>query len=143
MLILLSPAKTLDYSSKIAKINHSIPSLISESEALIKQLRKKSASELTKLMAISEKLAEHNAQRYKDFSSNFTETNSRPAIFAFKGDVYQGLEVETYSKPNLDFAQKQIIVRDSKGMESRVTMLPQNVILIASNFNYPEIVSNE
>jgi hypothetical protein len=108
MLIVISPAKTLDYTSNCQKINHSLPALLKESQTLIAGLRKKSTTEIAELMNISEKLAELNATRYHDFSESFNEKNSRPAIFAFKGEVYQGLAVQNFDSNDLNHAQKHL-----------------------------------
>lgn len=108
MIILLSPSKTLDFTSNIPKYINTIPDFLEESRKLVAILKKKKPQELSELMGISEKLADLNAQRYQDFKTPFTEKNARQAIFAFKGDVYEGIEVEYYKKPELDFAQKHL-----------------------------------
>lgn len=108
MLALLSPAKTLDYTSAIPAIKPTQPALLAESEKLIKALRKLKEADVQKLMEISPKLAALNVERFKNFKTPLTPNNARPAIFAFKGDVYAGLKVEKFSAPDLTFAQEHV-----------------------------------
>ncbi|MDX1974093.1 MAG: peroxide stress protein YaaA [Rickettsiales bacterium] len=108
MILLLSPSKTLDFESIIACKHHTIPERLKDSAELIKTLRGYSPAQLSKLMDISDKLAALNVQRYQDFSTPFTTKNARQAILAFKGDVYEGIEVERYKQADFDFAQKHL-----------------------------------
>ncbi len=93
MLVLLSPAKSLDFESPLPTRKHTEPRLLERSAELIEVMREKSTSEIAALMHISDELAALNAQRYADFSPPFTMRNSRAAVLAFAGDVYQGLAV--------------------------------------------------
>lgn len=108
MIIVLSPSKTLDYSSPIATDKYSIPEFIKESSELIKILRKKTPSEIMRLMSISTKLAELNHRRYLEFHIPLSPQNARQAIFAFKGDVYDGIETSSYGNEELNFTQKHL-----------------------------------
>lgn len=108
MIIILSPSKTLDYASPLPTHKHTIPEFLDESVRLIKYLRAKTPEELSELMAISDNLAQINWQRYRDFYTPFTPQNARPAIFAFKGDVYEGIDITNYNTNNLVFAQKHL-----------------------------------
>ncbi len=108
MIILLSPSKTLDFESPTPKIAATQPEFLRESEFLIKALRKKSVADLQKLMDLSPKLAQLNVDRYKAFHTPFTPKNARPCIFAFKGDVYEGLDVESFSTAMLKSAQAEL-----------------------------------
>ncbi|MCC2594195.1 peroxide stress protein YaaA [Tessaracoccus sp. OS52] len=108
MLILLSPAKSLDFETKLATRKHSEPRLVNESEKLISVMREKSPDEISKLMDISEDLATLNAERYARFDVEHTPGNSRPAALAFNGDVYQGLAAPTFDARDLTEAQKVI-----------------------------------
>ncbi|MFV0451158.1 MAG: peroxide stress protein YaaA [Propioniciclava sp.] len=92
MLVLLSPAKSLDYESPLPVTEFSEPRLLDEASALIELLRGLSVSEIAGLMHISDELAALNAQRYADFSRPFTPANARQALLAFHGDVYLGLD---------------------------------------------------
>jgi len=107
MIILLSPAKSLDYSATNIE-DSTLPIFQEEALEIVKVLQKKSNSALKKLMKVSDKIAKENNLRYKAFSPKFTTKNSKQAILAFKGDVYTGMNNETMSKRDLNFAQKHI-----------------------------------
>lgn len=108
MLVLLSPAKSLDYDSPLPTKKHTKPRLLDDSEELVQQLRKMSASEIGSLMKISEKLSELNADRYIRWERDFSHDNSRQALFAFTGDVYQGMDLAEWSSEDFASAQKQV-----------------------------------
>ncbi len=109
MIILLSPAKTLDYESPNINIGHSVPSLLSKSKILIKDLKSKKTNEIANLMKISDKLASLNSDRYKSWKGLKNETvNSKQAIFVFKGDVYQGLDINSFKKKDLEYSQNHL-----------------------------------
>jgi len=108
MLLLISPAKTLDFESKSKTKLHTEPDFIGDSAMLIKELRKLTAADLSKLMSISDNLAELNKQRYKQWKAPFTEANAKQALLAFKGDVYTGLDAETFNASDYKFAQKHL-----------------------------------
>ncbi len=108
MIIVLSPSKTLDYNSDSYTSHYTVPGFLTESASLIGILKKKSQAEISGLMAISDKLAELNCRRYQEFHLPFTTQNARAALFAFKGDVYEGIEVEKYSEKELNFAQAHL-----------------------------------
>ena len=108
MLALISPAKTLDYESTLPSDTHTIPRLLDHSQQLIDVAKKLSASEIAQLMSVSEKIASLNVARFNDWQSNFDFSNARQAIFAFKGDVYTGLDAYDLSSGDLDFAQKHL-----------------------------------
>jgi hypothetical protein len=108
MLILISPAKTLDYQSPLATTRYTQPELLEYSQELIGIARQLSAPQIGKLMGISDKLADLNATRFHDWQPDFTPHNARQAILAFKGDVYTGLQAETFSEADFDFAQQHL-----------------------------------
>ncbi|WP_130099458.1 peroxide stress protein YaaA [Siccibacter turicensis] len=108
MLILISPAKTLDYQSELATTRYTQPELLDYSQQLITEARKLSAPQIASLMGISDKLADLNATRFHDWQPDFTPDNARQAILAFKGDVYTGLQAETFSEADFDFAQQHL-----------------------------------
>ncbi|KIS43302.1 peroxide stress protein YaaA [Kosakonia radicincitans] len=108
MLILISPAKTLDYQSPLATTRFTQPELLDHSQQLINSARKLSAPQIKALMGISDKLADLNATRFHDWQPDFTPENARQAILAFKGDVYTGLQAETFSDADFDFAQQHL-----------------------------------
>lgn len=115
MLVLLSPAKSLDFESPLPTRKHSEPRLLDESERLIEVMRGKSTSEIAGLMHISDELAALNAQRYADFSPPFTMRNARAAVLAFAGDVYQGMAVRD-GWDERDFTEAQKTVRILSGL---------------------------
>lgn len=92
MLSLLSPAKSLDYESPLPTRKHSQPRLLDRAEELVGIMRGKTPGEVAELMGISHELAVLNVERYNDFSTPFTRADARPALLAFSGDVYQGLD---------------------------------------------------
>ncbi|WP_436877011.1 peroxide stress protein YaaA [Siccibacter turicensis] len=108
MLILISPAKTLDYQSELATTRYTQPELLDYSQQLITEARKLSAPQIASLMGISDKLADLNVTRFHDWQPDFTPDNARQAILAFKGDVYTGLQAETFSDADFDFAQQHL-----------------------------------
>jgi cytoplasmic iron level regulating protein YaaA (DUF328/UPF0246 family) len=108
MLIVLSPAKTLDFTSAIPKLPVTQPRFIHQATELIEILREKSPAELASLMHISDKLSTLNAERYAQWSPRVTPANSRPAILAFNGDVYEGLDAAHLRRNDLQWAQDHI-----------------------------------
>ncbi len=102
MLIVLSPAKSLDFSDLKQKIDISYPKFIDEAAILISELRKYDAASISKLMKISAKLSDLNTMRFAQWNSNHTE-NTKSAIFAFKGDVYQGIDAENLNNEQLNY----------------------------------------
>ncbi len=108
MLITISPAKTLDYESPLPIDTFTQPELLSESEKLIKTCRKLTPADIASLMKISDKLAGLNAARFGEWQPNFTPDNARQAILAFKGDVYTGMQAETFSPADFEFAQQHL-----------------------------------
>ncbi|MEB2774452.1 peroxide stress protein YaaA [Algoriphagus sp. D3-2-R+10] len=107
MLILISPAKTLDYSTPNFS-ESTQPDFQTDTHSLVRIMKKKSATEISELMHISDNLAELNNERFKTFQKNFTRENSKQAILAFKGDVYTKIDVDEYSKQDFDFAQDHL-----------------------------------
>ncbi len=108
MIVLLSPAKSLDYESPLLTKRATQPRFIEDSAELISQLRKLSVGKIGKLMSISDKLAQLNHDRFASWEEEFTKVNSRPAILAFIGDVYQGMELDEWSKEDFSTAQARI-----------------------------------
>ncbi|TMM56075.1 peroxide stress protein YaaA [Maribacter algarum] len=105
MKIVISPAKSLDYESKLPTKKYTQPQFLEQSEKLNKVLAKKKPKTLSKLMSISDNLAQLNWERNQQFSIPFTTANARPAVYAFNGDVYQGLDAATISEDKLDNLQ--------------------------------------
>ena len=108
MIIVLSPAKTLDYEFE-ASGSHSVPDFLSHSSKLIKQLKTKEPKDIASLMGLSDKLATLNYDRYQSWTAaKKVSKDTKPSMLVFKGDVYQGLEADTLSKSEISFAQKHI-----------------------------------
>ena len=108
MLILLSPAKTLDYS-KDFDVKPTAPAFLSDSSKLIKELKTKEPKDIATLMGLSDNLATLNFDRYQSWkAAKSISSDSKPALFVFQGDVYQGLKAETFNKKDIAFAQKHL-----------------------------------
>ena len=108
MKIIISPAKSLDFDSDLNSQNVSVPKFLEKTLAINSILQQKSPSDLMKLQSISEKLSDLNWKRNLEFSRNHNDDNSRPAIFAFNGDVYEGLDVKTLDVKKIDFLQNNL-----------------------------------
>lgn len=108
MLIVLSPAKSLDLETPVKTRKFSEPVFLSDARKLVKDLKKFNPEQLSELMNMSSKLGDLNYERYANWRTPFNRDNARPAIFTFMGDVYQGLEAETFSTADLNYAQKHL-----------------------------------
>ncbi len=108
MLILVSPAKTLDFETPAKSRSATQPVFLEQSAMLVDDLRKLSAKRLSSLMGISPKLGELNKQRFGDWQTPFTKRNAKQAVLAFKGDVYTGMDAESFSESDLKFAQQHL-----------------------------------
>jgi len=108
MLIVLSPAKSLDFESPIKVNKTTEPDFIPRSAELISTLRTMPPAQIGSLMSISDSLAQLNVARYASWSKKFTADNSRPAMLAFDGDVYEGLDARSLNARQLDWAQKHL-----------------------------------
>ena len=106
--ILLSPAKSLDWESALPEIEFSQPAFSAEAERLSKELKKKSKRSLSKLMNLSDALAELNWNRNQQLEWPQNLENSRPAIYSFNGDVYQGFDMASFPKERIDQMQEQL-----------------------------------
>ncbi|ASG08163.1 MULTISPECIES: peroxide stress protein YaaA [Vibrio] len=108
MLIVVSPAKTLDYESPLVTSKYTQPELIDHSAQLIDVCRQLTPADISALMKVSDKIAGLNVARFEQWSPTFTLDNARPAILAFKGDVYTGFEAETLSDAGFEYAQQHL-----------------------------------
>lgn len=108
MLIVLSPAKTLDLESRLVTKLHTQPEMLDEAEKLVKVLQPKSPAALSKLMSISDKLGALNAGRFQTWERPFKPANARPAILTFAGDVYDGLDAGSLTEAKLKWAQDHV-----------------------------------
>ncbi|AVR44016.1 peroxide stress protein YaaA [Christiangramia fulva] len=105
MKIVVSPAKTLDYDSKLPTTRGTQPEFLETAGKLNRKLSRQSKKEISKLMSISDKLADLNYTRYQEFEEDHNKKNSRPAMYAFNGDVYTGLDAYTIPTEKLDKLQ--------------------------------------
>ena len=105
MKIVVSPAKTLDYDSKLPTTRGTQPEFLETAAKLNRKLSRQSKKEISKLMSISDKLADLNYTRYQEFEEEHDKKNSRPAMYAFNGDVYTGLDAYTIPTDKLDKVQ--------------------------------------
>jgi cytoplasmic iron level regulating protein YaaA (DUF328/UPF0246 family) len=108
MLFLLSPAKSLDFETPAGQTPHTLPQFARRSAELIQVLRTKTPPQLAQLMGISDSLAALNAARYKAWSPRFTARNSKQAVLAFNGDVYDGLGARGLKPEELQWAQEHL-----------------------------------
>jgi len=108
MIALMNSSKTMDFSPPVGIARHAVPEFLKDAALLVEQLRKLSASELSKLMGISKKLAELNVARYANWQAAAAPAEGKQAILAFKGDIYSGIETENYNKKDFDFAQQHV-----------------------------------
>lgn len=115
MLIVVSPAKSLDYESRLPTAKHSEPRLLDASAELIEVMRRHTPDELVDLMGISESLAELNFERFQDWRRPFTTDNARPALLAFTGDVYLGMDAPGRFGER-DYAHAQKVLRILSGL---------------------------
>ncbi|MFZ9296693.1 MAG: peroxide stress protein YaaA [Hylemonella sp.] len=110
MLFLLSPAKTLDYDSPVGDVPHSQPLFAKQSAELIEILRAYSPTQISALMDLSDQLAGLNVARYQAWKPKFTAKNSKQAMLAFNGDVYDGLNAKSLKAADLAWAQEHVCI---------------------------------
>lgn len=109
MLSVISPAKTLDYATPLPEgLPVTWPDFLADSLELIEVLREKTPAEIASLMSLSDKLAALNVARYASWRPEYQQPEGRPAVFAFKGDVYTGLAVEHFTPADLSYAQQHL-----------------------------------
>ncbi|MBQ0757405.1 MAG: peroxide stress protein YaaA [Amphritea sp.] len=108
MLLVISPAKNLDYETPATTSRFTQPQHLEHSSQLIQQLRAYSVQDIAELMKLSDKLSALNVARYESWSQPFNSDNAKQAVLAFNGDVYSGLNAEDFNEAELDFAQKHL-----------------------------------
>ncbi|MFJ7883685.1 peroxide stress protein YaaA [Pseudomonas sp. NPDC096917] len=108
MLMVISPAKTLDYETPPATARFTLPQYLDHSQVLIEQLRELSPQQIGELMHLSDKLSGLNAARFGSWTPAFTPDNAKQALLAFKGDVYTGLNAVDFSEADFDYAQTHL-----------------------------------
>lgn len=108
MLMVISPAKTLDFETAPATQRFTQPQYLDHSQELIEQLRTLSPAQISELMHVSDKIGGLNAARFGSWTPAFTQENAKQALLAFKGDVYTGLNAETFSDADFSYAQDHL-----------------------------------
>ncbi|MCW8956906.1 MAG: peroxide stress protein YaaA [Gammaproteobacteria bacterium] len=108
MLVVISPAKTLDYKTPAKTQSFTTPDYLDQSQILIDRLRQLSSLDISELMNVSSKIANLNFDRYEAWQSCFNQQNAKQAVLAFKGDVYTGLDADNLSVQDLKHAQKHL-----------------------------------
>ena len=108
MKIVLSPAKSLNFETQLPTAQFTQPSFLKESRQIHKVLKQQSPKDLSDLMSISDKLADLNWQRNKEWKTPFTPENARPAVYTFDGDVYTGLDAYTIPVEKLEILQDKL-----------------------------------
>lgn len=110
MLFLLSPAKSLDYDTPAEGVPHTLPQFVSQSAELIEVLKHKTPAEISQLMDLSDNLAALNVARYEAWRPKFSQKNSKQAVLAFNGDVYEGLDAKSLKLKDLEWAQEHVCI---------------------------------
>lgn len=108
MLIVISPAKTLDYETAPVTRTHTKPAMLKQSQQLVEILRNHSALELAQLMNLSTKLTKLNFDRYREWKTPFSLKDAKQAVLAMKGDVYTGLDAESFNSTDFAFVQQHL-----------------------------------
>ena len=108
MIVVLSPAKSLDYETPLSVSSSTQPQFVEQAAGLVDILRPMSPVDLSELMSISDNLGILNATRYTEWTPKFTNSNARPALLAFNGDVYDGFDAKTLDEQGMNFAQKHV-----------------------------------
>lgn len=108
MLMVISPAKTLDFETPPGSKRATTPDFLDQSQQLIDQLRELSPSDISALMSVSDKLGELNFERFLNWHTPFDKDNAKQAVLAFRGDVYTGLDADSFSAEDFQFAQKHL-----------------------------------
>lgn len=108
MLLVISPAKNLDYDTPSTLRHHTQPDFLDESQLLIDELRQLAPQDVSRLMSISDKLGVLNYDRFQQWSQPFTPDTAKPAALAFNGDVYTGLNASSFDEADFDFAQQHL-----------------------------------
>jgi cytoplasmic iron level regulating protein YaaA (DUF328/UPF0246 family) len=108
MLMVISPAKTLDFDSPLATTKNSQPRFLDQSQQLISELQKLAPHDISNLMSVSDKIGTLNFDRFQAWQQPFDQDNARAAVLAFKGDVYTGMQAESFNAGDFTFAQKHL-----------------------------------
>lgn len=110
MLLLLSPAKSLDYDTPAGDVPHTLPQFVAQASELIEVLRPYSPQQIAELMDLSDALSVLNVARYEAWRPKFTAKNAKQAVLAFNGDVYEGLDAKNLTAKQLEWAQEHVCI---------------------------------
>lgn len=139
MLFLISPAKTLDFESSSFTKEMTQPLFQTESSQLIKIMREYSSEDLSKMMKVSEKIADLNVDRFKSWNLPFDLQNAKQAVFAFKGDVYTGIAVETMDAKSLNYLQSHLrILSGLYGMLKPLDLMQAYRLEMGTKLSHPK-----
>ncbi len=142
MLILISPAKTLDFETPSDVSLFTQPDFLEKTSQLVEQLRQLSATEISALLKISPKLGELNTQRYQTWQQPFELNNAKQALLTFKGDVYQGLDVASFNPEDLNFAQEHLrILSGLYGLLKPLDLIQPYRLEMGTKFNQVQLPS--
>ena len=108
MLVVISPAKTLDFETPAVTNTATKPVMLKDSTELVDLMRGYAPEDIVNLMSVSQKIGELNSERFMNWHTPFTKKNAKQAVLAFKGDVYTGLDAETFAQEDFDFAQSHL-----------------------------------
>ena len=143
MIILLSPAKSLNYDSPVFYSNYTIPHFKNEVTELASELKKLSSSDLKTIMKVSDKLADLNHERFRIFSDKFDINNSKQALLVFDGDVYKSIEVKNFDDSDFIFAQKNLrILSGLYGVLKPLDLIQPYRLEMGTSFNKNFFVKN-
>jgi len=110
MLLLLSPAKSLDYDTPAGDVPHTQPQFVAQASELIELLKQKSPQDIAQLMHLSDTLSGLNVARYQAWTPKFTAKNAKQAVLAFNGDVYEGLDAKSLDPQALAWLQNHVCI---------------------------------
>ncbi len=108
MIVLMNSSKTLDFQNRANITKHTVPEFNDDAQILVKTLRKLSKSEFSKVMKVSQKLADLNIERYAKWRPDLKASDGKQALVAFRGDIYSGMDVDNYKDKDFNFAQKHV-----------------------------------
>ncbi len=142
MLIVISPAKALDFKTTPATTSFTVPEMLDYSEKLVGQFKKMSPKQLSKLLGISANLGELNFQRFQNWHLPFTTENAKQAVLAFNGVVFQGLQAETFQEAQLQLAQTKLrILSGLYGILKPLDLIQPYRLEMGTKMNYFKLKS--
>jgi cytoplasmic iron level regulating protein YaaA (DUF328/UPF0246 family) len=139
MLVLLSPAKKLNFETPCPESTQTKPLFLSKTNKLAKELKKLNSNDIGKMMKLSLKLSDLNYQRFQSFKPSYNPDTSKQAMFAFNGDTYTGLDVESFSKTDIKTAQKRVrILSGLYGILNPLDLIQPYRLEMGTRFKFQE-----